>query len=372
MSRRDGEAARVIDLSSVDVVDMLDRLGMRGVRLTSGGREANFSCPFAGHAHGDERPSAYMNAETTAAWCFSCHWKGNAISFVADVQNVSVIDAQRWLRDTYGIDFVEPAGGSMVAELEARLRPRVETQPRTRPSKGHLTIVRADWHSNDPVREEWQWYMIKRGFAIDTLKSFDIGYDYWCKRITIPVFDLNGELVGIKGRSWRENHKPKYLILGDQGEDTRYGFHPYEASEVVFGLHRHRHLKIAVVFEGEFNAVACEQAMVEHGAHVARSTAIGMSYMSQRHAQLLAREVDEVYLFGDPDSAGEGFVRGHVDSRGLRQPGAVDLLEPLVSTFIVRGQEHDAAEYVRRGESSTIIELIRSARSSVATQFVSR
>lgn len=356
----------MIDLSSIDVVDMLERLGIRGVRLTSGGREANFSCFKGGHAHGDERPSAYINVETGLGWCFGCHSKWNVVSLVAEVQEVSTADAQRWLRDTYGLEFSEPDGGSMVGELENRLRPRMVEQDRTRPSVGYLSMMRADWHSNDPVREEWQWYMIKRGFTLDTLKSFDVGYDYWCKRLTIPVFDLDGELVGVKGRAWREGHKPKYDIIGDVGEGTRYGFHPYEASKVVFGLQRHRELKIAIVFEGELNAVAAEQAMIECDAHVARAVAIGMSYMSQRHAQLLAREVDHVYLFRDPDDAGAGFVHGHVNSRGEREPGAIDLLEPLVSTWVVSGQEYDAAEYVRRGESSRIIELIQSAHSSLA------
>lgn len=356
----------MIDLSSVDVMDMLVRLGLSNVRLTSGGREANFSCPRAGHAHGDEVPSAYMNVETTATWCFGCHFKGNAISFVAEVQEVSTADAQRWLRDTYGIEFSEPEGGSMVGELERRLRPRVEEQPRTRPSVGFLSMMRSDWHSNDPMREEWQWYMIRRGFTPDMLTSLDVGYDYWCKRITIPVFDLDGEFVGVKGRAWQDGRQPKYDILGDVGESTRYGFHPYEASKVVFNLQRHRDLDIAVVFEGELNAVAGEQIMVECGAHVARSTAIGMSYMSLRHAQLLAREVDSVFLFGDPDSSGDDFVRGRVDSLGKRQPGAAALLEPMVGTWIVTGQEHDAAEYLRRGEGSTVIELIKSATSSLA------
>jgi DNA primase len=362
----------VIDLSSVDVMKMLSLLGIRNARLTSGGREANFSCPKAGHAHGDERPSAYMNVETTAWWCFGCHSRGNAIHFVADVQSISTTDAQRWLRDHFGIEFVEPQGGSMVGEIEARLRPRVEDKPRTRPSVGHLSIVRADWEPHQRGYEDWQRYMIDRGFRPDMLASFDVGYDYWCRRITIPVFDLDGELVGIKGRSWREEHKPRYLILGDTGDSTRYGFHPYEASEVVFNLHRHRDLKIAVVFEGELNAVALEQAMIEHDCHVARAVAIGMSYMSQRHVQLLAREVDDVILFGDPDSAGDGLVRGHVDSRGQRQLGAIDLLEPLTSVWVVQSQEHDAAEYVRRGESSRLIELIRRAPSSLAVSSLSR
>jgi DNA primase len=357
----------VIDLSSVDVPDMLERLGMSNVRLTSGGREANFSCFKPGHAHGDERPSAYMNVETTAGWCFGCHSRWSAVSFVAEARDVSTADAQQWLRSTYGIEFVEPLDGSMVGELERRFRPREPVLPRrVKPSASWLSMLSLDWHDSTEIEQDQGYarYILDRGLSPEILSSFGVGYDYLCDRITIPVYDLAGELVGIKGRAWN-GREPKYLVLGDRGESTKFGFHPYEASEVVFGLDRHRDKDIAVVFEGELDAMACEQAMIEHGAHVARACAIGMSYMSRRHAELLIREVDHVYLFR-PRRGRRGLVRGHVDSRGDRQPGAIDLLEPHVGVWVVRGQEHDAAEYVRRGESARVIELIRSARSSVA------
>ena len=45
-----------------------------------------------------------------------------------------------------------------------------------------------------------------------------------------------GNLVGFKGRAWRKNARPKYLVLGDKGKRQRYGFQTYDKSLVVFGL----------------------------------------------------------------------------------------------------------------------------------------
>jgi DNA primase len=352
----------MIDLSSVDVVDMLERLELRNVRLTSGGREANFSCFKPDHAHADERPSAYMNVETTAWWCFGCKSRGNAIGFVAEVQQVSRVDAQRWLRDTYGIEFQEPQGGSMVGEIEARLAPPVAPPRSTRPTSGHVAMLSTDWR--DAGRYEHQHhYLLDRGFIPDTLEEFEVGYDYFAERLTFPVYDLDGTLVGIKGRVWRDGHEPKYLVMGDRGDGTRYGYSPYEATEVVYGLNRRRDLDVVVLCEGELNAWACYQAGVES---VARPCALGMSYLSERHAQLLAREASDVFLLFDPDDAGREGVWGRRSADGRWLPGAAELLERYLTVWVVEGHDADPAELVKQGRGEEVIGLLERAQTSTS------
>jgi DNA primase len=352
----------MIDLSSVDVLDMLARLDMKNTRLTSGGREACFSCPKPGHAHGDERPSAYMNVDTTLWWCFGCHSKGTAISFVAEVQQVSYADAQRWLRDTYGIEFVEPQGGSMVGEVEARLRPQPSAPTKTRPSRSWVLSMQVDWHVDmELFMDSAMGYVLGRGFTPDTLTEWEAGYDYQTDRIAFPVYDVDGDLIGIKGRAWKPDHQPKYWVVGDVDiQRPRFGFHPYDASEVVYGLHRRRDVGTVVLGEGELNAWACSQVGVE------RPCALGMSYMSEAHAQLLAREADECVLFFDPDKSGRDGVDGRVSASGDKTKGALALLEPYMTVRVVQGHEDDPAELLKQGRGSEILELIERAPSSLA------
>ena len=81
--------------------------------------------------------------------------------------------------------------------------------------------------------------MLDRGFTPGDLDDWGIGYDHDSQRITIPVCDADGNLVGFKGRAWRKKAHPKYLVLGDkEGRRERYGFPTFDKSRVVFGLDR--------------------------------------------------------------------------------------------------------------------------------------
>lgn len=58
------------DLTKIDTEHFLEVMKVENLtRATE--EEWMFSCPFTGHAHGDQSPSAYMNEETTAWMCFA-------------------------------------------------------------------------------------------------------------------------------------------------------------------------------------------------------------------------------------------------------------------------------------------------------------
>lgn len=333
----------MIDLSSIDVEDLLARLGLEG-RMTAGGQEVHFQCFGGEHSDGG---AAYINATTTAWMCQGCKRKGNAITLVMEVQGVARATAERTLREWFGIEFDEPMGGSMLAETEARFR-QVDVEPDPpRPPASWLFGVQLHWSVVSP--EPFQGYMLDRGFDPHWLEVFDIGYDYFSDRLTIPVFNVDGELVGIKGRAHMDHQVPKYLILGDRpGAPPRYGFAPYEAAAVVFGLHRRRDVRTVVLCEGELNAIALAQLGVP------RSVATGMSHLSQRHAQLLAREADEVVIYYDVGDAGR---------KGTWTAAA--LLEPHVRVRIVDATPDDPADLVCQDRGDVALHLIHNAKSAL-------
>lgn len=347
----------MLDGTHIDAEDLLRRLDITSGHLSSSGREISFSCFGAEHSHGDQRPSAYLNVESLLFWCHTCKARGNAVGLVMQSQNVGLSTAEGMLRDWYGIAFDEPEGGSMVAEIEGRLRPVEVAHEPTRPPRSWLNALRVSW--DEVVPEPYQRYMLDRGLSPQVLAEFDVGYDYLSDRLTIPVFDVDDELVGAKGRDWTGQRQPKYLIIGDMGDRVSYGFDPYEASQVVFGLHRRRDVRIAVVFEGELNAIAAAQV------GVARPVAAGMSYLSDRHAELLGREADEFVVFYDHGDAGEIGAWGRIDDRGRMQPGAVQKLEPYGRVRVVESPPEDPADLVRLGRGQEIVDLIDSARSSL-------
>lgn len=345
----------MIDLSGIPAEDLLERLGVDNMRLTSGGEEINFSCFGGEHADGG---SAYMNVHSKLWFCHGCKRSGTAVRLVMEMQSVNQVMAERWLRDIYGVQFDEPIDGSMVAETLARFSAPAAVIDPVPPPSSMLRIMRVDWAGGthgDPQR-----YMLDRGFSADALSEWDIGYDFDTDRLSIPVLSIDSDLVGIKARAWRPDQQPKYLILGDRGESTRFGFQPYDASHHVFGLHRNRACRKIVLCEGELNAVALSQLGVE------RPVATGMSYMSAFHERLLIQEADEAVVFYDHGMAGFEGTWGRVNAAGAREPGIVARLEPYMKVRVVIPPEEDPAKLVELGRGDEALDLIENAATSLA------
>ncbi len=239
----------MIDYSSVDFIDLLEnRLGLRNVRMTAGGVEIVFSCPRPEHAHGDESPSAYLNSDTGAMFCHACKLSGAAPDLVAEVQQTSRQSAERFLREIYGVTFNEPIGGSMAVETDLRFREALPEPPRIAPPESWLASVRVDWDAAYASPQSYEAYMLDRGLMPSTLVEWSVGYDFLSDRLTIPVRDLDGVFFGVKGRDWTGRSFAKYMNLGNvEGRRLNYGFDTYEVTAVVFGLHRAREHRVAVL-----------------------------------------------------------------------------------------------------------------------------
>ena len=175
--------------------------------------------------------------------CYGCHRGGNAVTFYAEHKGVSNQVARREVKEHYAPGYKAPKYGSISREFESRYKSSKQRQSESTVEKIDPELLRefdVDWgyyaeeHGDQPdVR-----YMLDRGFTPATLDDWGIGYDDGSKRFTIPVCDPDGDLVGFKGRAWRKNARPKYLVLGDKERRQRYGFPTYDKSLVVFGLDR--------------------------------------------------------------------------------------------------------------------------------------
>jgi DNA primase len=345
----------MIDVSSIDFIDLLEDLGLRNVHITSGGIEVNFSCHDSSHAHNDENASAYINSETGLFFCHACHLKGNVVDLVMSVQQVSRAAAECYLREKYGIEFDEPIGGSMIAETASRFSSKEVILEHVRPVESWLSAVRIDWidHFNEN-REDYQEYILDRGLREHTLSEWDIGYDYFSDRLTIPVRDLDSNLFGIKGRDWSGKHPAKYLVLGDSPTQSargnlQYGFQTYPITNVVFGLNRRRDYKQCVLVEGELDCIALWQMGID------RSIATGIARMSVQQAKLIIDECDEIIVFYDAGEAG---------ALGTQQ--VVNLLEPYIRVRVATPLDVDPMDACRDGREAEIIAALAQAKSSIS------
>lgn len=368
-SRRKRAKQKIEWLHRVDVEDLLELMDCHNVSQATAD-EVKFSCPFPGHTSGDTTPSAFMNTgerdrNKTSVWkCHGCGRSGNAVSFVAELENISKQRAMLYLRDRYAPDWRAPIGG-IKQEFEERLKARrraeknVETEIPTYAWEWYDERYGLDWPLGASASDfpgTPMAYMYERGFTSKTLNEWRIGYDEISDRIAIPVANEAGELVGIKARSTEEGRKPKYLVLGDKpGVGSRHGFPPYEKSLVVFGIDRIDDNHPVVFCEGELDVIALWQigipAICTGGAHLSFAQSI-----------LIRDHVSEGVVWLDNDPAGENATWGYDKPDGEHKPGLVEKLDPFLHVRIVRPHRFDPAEMVKLGKHDGVRRMIAQAK----------
>lgn len=337
-----------IDLEKIDVYEFLSELGINNIK--DEGREVKYSCFGDSHYRGDANPSASMEKGTTKFYCFSCGMSGNAVTFLATLENVSPIQSSIWIKERFG-GLEVPQQGKIADTIKDMLNKKVEQKINTPApvlDEKEALKRRVSWKSEEAYfkyigGEDWESsdvapfiYMIKRGFSVDTLQDWDIGWDKISERITIPIRDVEGNLLGFKARSY--NKDPKYLVLGG----PEYGFEPYETSQVIFGADRFKlaDSKHIIVCEGELNAIAMHQ----HGF----KNVVGISgkFISDRQINIIKSLASSV-----------GLIFDELDD-SIR---AAEKLRYSIPTSVVAAHDKDPADMTR----DEVVSLLATSRSSL-------
>lgn len=332
------------DPTCIDVEHFLEVLEVRNLSWATDD-ELRFSCPFPSHAGLDEKPSCYMNADTTAFFCHGCKERGNAVGFTELILGVSPLEATRLLKQRYSPAGIDPDERDMVKEIKNIFQTDEEKKVQPVIDESVLEEMLVDWEHVDFARRRDQYvpeplaYMFDRGFDSETLNDWSFGYDSRSDRPVFAVRDEHGQLIGFKGRAWRDEQYPKYFVLGDKpGKPNKYGFPCYHTSQVVFGADRIKGDEEAVVIcEGELNAIAVTMKTRMS------AVAINGSHFSDYHAQIIRNKANKAILFLDSDPAGDSAVWGWRDSNGVHHKGIVDSLKDFIEVRICHDHDGDAA-----------------------------
>jgi DNA primase len=343
------------DLSYINCRDLLESTGIHNISESGG--EITFSCPSAEHFHGDTTPSARMNSRTSAFLCHSCGVRGNAITFLAWHKSLPETVARRLLEERYGGGLVAAGVGNLEDMVKKIMNPEImEEEKRIPPDIKWLGNFSVKWDFVDPIEEPELYqilcYLCDRGFNSDILNRWQIGHDVQSDRITIPIRDHEGKLVGFKGRHWRKGVDPRYMILGDRPGQNRYGFQPYQKSHYVFGLDKITEQDSydkceVIIVEGELNVIAMDQ----HGYFM--TVGISGSEFSDKQKYLISNKCGSAILFLDNDKAG---------NKGTKK--VIEMLSPYMPIKIVQDAPGDAAEL----DKDTVGSLITGAKSALELQ----
>lgn len=254
-----------------------------GVRYKKSGDGWYICCPFPNHKGGNEKtPSLGINEKNGMMifHCFGCEASGTFPHLVASVKGVTVPEAISLLEKKFAID--DYRSDEQLTKLE-KVVVNIPSWGERYAKKGLLgEAVLELYEEPDPTK-----YLKRRGFTDLALKRFEIGYDRWKERVTIPIRDGNNDLVGIVGRAVNDA-QPKYLFYGDDFRkgDYVYGMGDVEGPELV-------------VCEGHLDRVHLWQNGIRN------AVALQGAMCTDTQAEWIARTADEVIIWLDNDEAGE-------------------------------------------------------------------
>lgn len=201
---------------------------------------------------------------------------GNIISLVSEFKSFSPEESKEWLENICGYNKDTKCDEFMLKELNKKKAKRKKELTFEFPTIDEMILNQYIYgnikqFSNDGVSEE-------------TLIKFNVGYDVETCRITIPVRDIYGNLIGVKGRatnlSFGQDKKFYFLYKADQSKTM---FNYYICKEYCMLDNE------VFVFESE---KACMQTY-EWG--ILNTLGIGSSEISRHQLELLKRlNVDNI------------------------------------------------------------------------------
>ena len=211
----------------IDVEKVL--LGLDIQLYAQRGVEVNGLCPMHKKRTGkeDHSPSWWINSESGAHICFSCGYKGNIFTLVADVKGISYFDAQDYI------------GESVEVPLDTLMR-RIKDLPQyVQPEETiAMSEARLAVYTNPPDIE-----LKKRFLTRDAVKIHGVLWDKSNDAWILPIRDPdNGALLG-----WQEK--------GARGRFFRNQPAGVKKSKTVFGVQIMSSSHDLIVVESPLDAV---------------------------------------------------------------------------------------------------------------------
>jgi DNA primase len=294
------------------------------------------NCPF----HDERTPSFKVNPRDKLYYCFGCEASGDIFRFVEEKEGLSFPEAVESLAERYGVELERESEDPQAEERRRRKARLWELLERT--AKFYERYL---WES--PKAERARKYLAERGLGEEVLRRFSVGmapspwdqvltgsqragfkvdellaaglaqkgrqgghYDRFRNRLTFPIRDQRGRVLGFGARALSPDAQPKYLN-SPEGE-------LYRKSHTLYGIDRARgpiaKARRAIVVEGYTDVLALQQAGVEE------AVAIMGTAITPEQVSMLAGLTDAVVLALDADRAGaDAMIRAQkvAGGRGL-------------------------------------------------------
>ena len=307
-------------LSSSDIRTILEHYGLNISKNKC-------TCPF----HHDKHPSMSIHQNKGIAKCFSCGAGGNAISFIQKYENeinhnnIGVKEAMQKAIEIQRLNIVIPNTSSTPLTEEQK-----KLQKLNNILKDTISLNEHNLFLNNNESKKALEYLKNRKISLETVKQFHIGYapanrtyttdtmlkkhsiddlieigiskrndqnkniDMFYERIVIPIFDQNGNPVGLGARAINNSTKPKYI------NTTATSL--FNKSNLLFNYHKAksyaRNDEIIIV-EGYMDVISAKEMKMDNVVGTMGTA------LTKEHINMIKKLNCEVTLCLDNDDAGK-------------------------------------------------------------------
>lgn len=304
-------------LNSSNIQTILEHYGLKIVK-------DKCNCPF----HNDSHPSMSIHKSKGIAKCFSCGAGGNAISFIQKYEseinhnNIGVKEAMQKAIEIQGLNISIPDNNTQLTEEQKK------QQHLNNILKDAITVTENNLRMNNADSIKSMEYLKSRNLSDEIIKEFHIGYDasknnifdellkkynadelielgiakkynswisdVFSDRITIPIFDQNGNPVGFGARAINDTTKPKYLNTNATPL--------FNKSNLLFNYHKAKSYARndeLIIVEGYMDVISAKAMKIDNVVGTMGTA------LTKEHIDLIKRLRCEVTLCLDNDEAGK-------------------------------------------------------------------
>lgn len=271
-------------------------------------------CPF----HSEKTPSCTVYNDTQSFYCFGCGAGGDVISFIKRIENLSYIEAVRFLAERAGMTMPEYNSNDDSAAKKTRTyeinRETAKFYFRNLlagPDKRGLEYFKERKLLPQTIKkyglgyapDQWQAlrdHLRSLGFTDDEMVTADVCkrsekgrcYDNFRGRVIFPIIDLRGNVIAFGGRKL-DGDGPKYVNSADTPV--------FKKSRNLFSLNHAKGSasKKLILAEGYMDVISINQAGFENVV-----ATLGTA-LTPEQARLMSQYATEVIISYDSDAAGQ-------------------------------------------------------------------
>lgn len=312
-----------------DAVDFVELVSARTDLRRAGPARYEGLCPF----HEERTPSFGIDPTQKVYYCFGCQASGDLFTFVQESEGLDFRGTLELLAERYNVELELEEEDPREAERRRRRERLLELLSRT---AGYYE--RCLWESTEALKA--REYLQARGLSEEILREFRVGYapsawdrvllasrrggfseqelyatglaqrsrengrpyDRFRARITFPLSDIRGHVLGFGARALEEagpaeasGRRPKYLNTSDT-DVYHKGLHLYGAD---FARSHAAKAGSVILCEGYTDVIALHQAGMRNAVG-----SMGTALTGEQVAEL-DRMANTVLLALDADSAGQ-------------------------------------------------------------------